>query len=219
MAALPMVLLLLLLLGASADDQQLHRRLTAAGRGSVGGFSRPSVPSRPASTYKPSAAAAPRAAAPPKPLPGGFTGYARPGFSPTPLLLPFTAGMLAASSYHALTRSPSSYCNGNTVVCYLSACQDALRARCPQAAAANNNTLIRSTCPTSSYTECWKTPDTNSSSTAAFECFGTPRPRFGTDDLSAVCHDRNSATSSTSASRLQVMLMALGLIAAVAVMQ
>jgi hypothetical protein len=125
---------------------------------------------------------------------------ARPGFRATPFLLPFGAGLLAASAASSLARDRNAYCNGRTIMCYRAACEQALASRCPDAAAANA-TLQLVPCPDSrAFSECYRTMPGgndlfNSSSSGVtgtvapvFECFGVRRPRFGNEDVTALCH-------------------------------
>lgn len=211
--------------GVAAQQQQLlpmqltdhwphtwtHERQLAAvgGRGGFGGFSRPSAASRPpaSGTYRAQPAPAATAVRPPQPaapagrafgstaLPGGFAAYGRPGFRSTPFILPFAAGLLTASAVSSLARSPTAYCNGRDIQCYKATCQEALNNKCPEAAA-GNATLVLSACPDARYSECYRTQGFNDTAAASFECFGVRRPRYGQEDVSAVCHQPGSSSSS-----------------------
>lgn len=231
----------------NADLMQSHaRHLTAFGSkgGGFGGFSRSRAPAtskpasvtRPAQTTRPTtrpAAAAPAAPVAPAgrafgttALPGGFNAYGRPGFRSTPFILPLAlgGGLLAGSTLAHLNRNPNAYCNGISVQCYKAACEDALRNRCPEAAAAappvptaaslvnatvNSTTtpnttgaassLVLSACPDARYSECYRTVNFNNTAAASFECFGVRRPRFGNEDLAAVCHQPGSSGNAAAA--------------------
>lgn len=131
---------------------------------------------------------------------------------------------MAGSAMANLNRNPNAYCNGITVQCYKAACEDALRNRCPEAAAAappvpiaaslvnatTNSTstpntssaassLVLSACPDSRYSECYRTVNFNNTAAASFECFGVRRPRYGQEDLAAVCHQPDSTSSAAAA--------------------
>jgi hypothetical protein len=134
-------------------------------------------------------------------------------------------GLLAGSAVANLNRNPNAYCNGITVQCYKAACEDALRNRCPEAAAAapqvpvaaslvnatTNSTstpnttaaaassLVLSACPDARYSECYRTTNFNNTAAASFECFGVRRPRYGQEDLAAVCHQPVGSSSSAAA--------------------
>eukprot|EP00882_Tetradesmus_deserticola_P000623 GHRQ01000680.1.p1 GENE.GHRQ01000680.1~~GHRQ01000680.1.p1 ORF type:complete len:255 (+),score=21.58 GHRQ01000680.1:327-1091(+) len=148
-------------------------------------------------------------------LPGGFGGYGRSGFRSTPFILPLAlgTGLIAGSAISSLNRNPSAYCNGMSVQCYKTACEQALRDRCPDAAAESNNTLVLTACPDSRYSECYATPSFNDTATTSFECFGVRRPRYGREDLAAVCHQPDSengffsSAGTTSSSKVLGMLL------------
>lgn len=201
---------------SAADDSHGRQLLALGGRGGFGGFrssSRPTA-SRPAATpaYRPAAPAAPAGRTfGGTALPGGFSAYGRPGFRSTPFILPLAlgGGLLAASAVSSLNNNPNAYCNGVTVQCYRAACEDALRNRCPDAvpaatAAANatgtRDLLVLSACPDTRYSECYRTPSFNDTSVPSFECFGVRRPRYGREDLAAVCHQPGGSNSAGAAS-------------------
>jgi hypothetical protein len=181
-----------------------HGRQLAAvrSRGTFGGFSRPRTST---SSYRPVGGSAFSGARLPggTRLPGGFTGYRRSGFRSTPFILPLAlgSGLLAGAAISSLNNNPNAYCNGGSVQCYLAACEDALRNRCPDAAAESNNTLVLTACPDPRYSECYATPTFNDTDFTSFECFGARRPRYGREDLAAVCH-QPGFDSSAGAARL-----------------
>jgi hypothetical protein len=168
-----------------------HGRELAAvrSRGTFGGFSRPSTST---SSYRP-VTRLPGTTR----LPGGFTGYRRSGFRSTPFILPLAlgSGLLAGAAISSLNNNPNAYCNGVSVQCYLAACEDALRNRCPDAAADSNNTLVLTACPDARYSECYATPTFNETEFTSFECFGVRRPRYGREDLAVVCHQPDFSES------------------------
>jgi hypothetical protein len=168
------------------------RQLTAVRRGSFGGFGGSSAPT---ASYRPSRSTFGGSRLPGSTaLPGGFTGYRRSGFRSTPFILPLAlgSGLIAGAAISSLNNNPNAYCSGyNSGVqlqCYRAACEDALRNRCPEAAAESNNTLVLTACPDRRYSECYATPTFNDTALTSFECFGVRRPRFGREDLAAVCH-------------------------------
>ncbi|KAF6255596.1 hypothetical protein COO60DRAFT_1627492 [Scenedesmus sp. NREL 46B-D3] len=112
------------------------------------------------------------------------------GFRSTPFILPLAlgGGLIAGAAISSLRNNPDAYCNGVSVQCYQAACEEALRNRCPDAAAESNNTLVLTACPDPRYSECYATPTFNDTALTSFECFGVRRPRFGREDLAAVCH-------------------------------
>jgi hypothetical protein len=174
------------------------RDLTALRGRSFGGFSRPRT-----SSYRPVGGAFSGLRLPGTTrLPGGFTGYRRSGFRSTPFILPLVlgSGLLAGAAISSLNNNPNAYCNGNSVQCYLAACEEALRNRCPDAAAESNNTLVLTACPDPQYSECYATPTFNDTEFTSFECFGVRRPSFrGRDDLAAVCHQPGFDSSAGAA--------------------
>lgn len=165
------------------------RQLTAVRRGSFGGASFFGGSSR-TRTYRPSGGVFGTRLPGSTRLPGGFTGYRRSGFRSTPFILPLAlgSGLIAGAALSSLNNNPNAYCNGASVQCYRAACEEALRVRCPEAAAESNNTLVLTACPDQQYSECYATPTFNDTDATSFECFGVRRPRGRNQDLAAVCH-------------------------------
>lgn len=132
---------------------------------------------------------------------GGYR-YSRPGFRTSPILIGLAAGALTATALSALNNNPNAYCNGVSIVCYKTVCQDALA----QCEATNSTTLDLIPCPERRFTECYQSPDT------LFQCLGRRRPSFGNEDVQGFC---NQQANGASSHKLQLGLMGMLALAAI----
>lgn len=156
----------------------------------------------PAPAFRPATAGAGGAAGAAAYRPSTFGGstpfsYNRAGYRSTPLFLPFAAGALAGTALYSLNSNRNAYCNGFSVQCYKTTCQNAL-AQCKDT---NSSSLVTAACPDNRFTECWQSSD------QVFQCFGRRRPQFGDNDIAAYC---NQPVGSNSAGRARLQLVSAG---------